>query len=317
MRVLVTGGSGYIGTRLLEALATRPDVEEILDVDVRPPRAPIPKVRHVARSVADDLRAVFTERPIDLVMHLAWVLDPLHDAARQRHVCIDGTQRVLEGCAAGGVRHLLFVSSATAYGAHPAHDHLLREDEPLREEFHFQYSAEKREAEGLCRRFADERPGMLLQVARPCVVGGPNVSNFIFRSMEKPVVPRPLGTDPEVQLVHEDDVAAALVAIVASRLPGAFNVAADGTLRLSEIARRMNARLLSVPWPLLRALAAAAWHVRLRAVTEAPPGYLYFVRYPWLVSNRRLREEVGFRFRFTADQVLGEYMAARPSRAAA
>jgi len=35
------------------------------------------------------------------------------------------------------------------------------------------------------------------------------------------------------------------------------------------------------------------------------------VKYPWLVSNRRLKEDVGFRFRFTSEQTLDAYRLSR------
>ena len=312
MRVLVTGGSGYIGSHLMAALAGRPQVEEIVDLDLNPPRQKIPKVRHVQRSISEDLRDVFTDpqRPVDVAMHLAWLVDPLRDAGRQRAICIGGSERFLEGCAAGNVRHVFFMSSATAYGANPAHRAPLDESEPLKERYHFQYSAEKREAEGLFQRFAAERPGTLLQLARPCIVAGPNVSNFIFRSLEKAVAPLPSG-DAELQFVHEEDCGAALLAIVESRVPGAFNVAGDGVLRLSAIASRVGTRLLPLPLPIAYGLCGLAWRAGWTRLTESPPGNLYFVKYPWLVSNRRLKEDVGFRFRFTSEQTLDAYRLSR------
>ncbi len=319
MRILVTGGSGYIGSRLMAALAARSDVEEVIDVDLRPPRESGEKIRYVQRDVSRDMRDVFADpaRPVDVAMHLAWVLDPLRDAERQREICIGGTQRFLDGCLAGNVRHVFFMSSGTANGANPAHARPVSEDAPLRDEFHFQYSAEKREAEELCRRFAADRPGTLLQIARPTVVGGPNVSNFIFRSIDKPVVFRALGHDPEIQFVHEDDVAAALVRIVESRAPGAFNIAADGTLRISEAYRLLGARVLPLPLPLLYAIADVAWRNGLTRLVEAPPNFVYFLAYPWLISSRRLKEELGFRFRYTTRETLESFKAARAARKAA
>lgn len=313
MRILVTGGSGYIGSRLIQALAARADVEEVIDVDLRPPPAAGPKTRFVERSVTEDLRDLFTDpaRRVDVALHLAWVVDPIHDADAQRGVCIGGTKRLLEACDAGSVRHLLFVSSGTAYGAPPRDETPLAEDAPLDERHHFQYSAEKREAEGLFQEFAAAHPGTLLQIVRPCVVGGPHVSNFIFRAIDRPFTLRTLGLDPSVQLVHEDDCAAAISAIVASRLPGAFNVAADGMLRLSDIYRRVGARTVPLPLMALLAVAGLAWRMRWDPLFAAPPGFVYFASNPWVISNRRLREEVGFRFRFTTEQVLEQYIAAR------
>ncbi len=315
MRVLVTGGSGYIGSRVLRDLSALPEVEEIVDLDLRPPPAAIRKVTFVERSVTGDLRDVFRrERQFDAALHLAWTLDPLRDAARQREICIGGTKNFLSACEAGGVRQVFFMSSATAYGAHPEHRTPLDESAPLRPGYHFQYSAEKREAEGLVEAFARAHPEVLVQVARPVVVAGPHVSNFIIRSMEKSFTLRPRGAGAPVQLVHEDDCAAALVAIVRSRRPGAFNVAADGTLALREAIDKLGTTALPVPLPLVYAAASIAWKLGLTRIAEAPPGFVWFVAYPWLVSNRRLKDELGFQFRYDCRATLDAYLAARPPR---
>jgi UDP-glucose 4-epimerase len=263
--------------------------------------------------VTDDLADLFSDRArrVDCAMHLAWNVDPLRDSERQRAICIGGTNRFLDGCVAGDVRHVFFMSSGTAYGANPRHASPVDEAEPFKLEHHFQYSAEKGEAERLCSRFAADRPGTLLQIARPCVVGGPNVDNFIFRAMDRPVTFRAIGHDPEIQLVHEDDTADALLAIIDSRRPGAFNVAGEGTMRLSEAYRRIGARVVALPLPALRAVARAAWKRDIRAVTEAPEDFLSFVVYPWLVSSRRLRDELGFRFRYDTAQTLDAFVASR------
>ncbi len=317
MRLLITGGSGYIASRFIETMAGRPEVEEIVDLDLRPPASPPDKVRFVERSVTEDLRDLFTDpaRPIDVALHLAWNVDPLRDPRRQRQTCIGGTRRFLEGCAAGAVKHLLFMSSATAYGAGPDHATPLAESEPPRDHRGNQYAAEKAEAEELCRRFAAERPGTLLQIVRPAIVGGPNASSFIFRWMEKPLFFLPRALDPEIQFVHEDDVARALSAIVDAKAEGAWNVAPDDTLTVRRAVGIAGARSLTLPFGVLYALAGVAWKLDLRQVIESPAPFLNYLAYPWLVDNRKIKQELGFEFRYRSQETLESFLAARrPAR---
>lgn len=314
MRILITGGSGYIGSLVMKKLSQQSDVQEIINVDLRLTQQQLPKVKTIRRDISQDVCDLFgsDEAAIDIAIHAAWTVTPLRDSSEQRRICIGGTQRFLDGCLAGGVKHILFVSSATAYGAHPEHDQLCNELTPLRSEYHFQYSSEKRESEALFQRYANDHPDILLQVVRPVVVAGPNVSNYIFRTITKPVLFMAHGHDPQMQLVHEEDVARAIVAILLSRVPGSFNLAANGSVRLGQMYQRLGARrIVQLPLPVLLAITDWGWKNGFRAITEAPAGMVYFITYPWLVSNQRVQKEVGFRFRYTTEQVLDAYISTR------
>jgi UDP-glucose 4-epimerase len=307
MRILITGGSGYIGSRVMKQLAEQASVQEIINIDLQSPQQSIPKVRTIHQDVSQDFSDLFqrSRGAIDLAIHAAWVVDPLRDAAKQRRICIGGTQNFLAGCRVGNVKQILFVSSATAYGACSGPNQPLDEFAPLRSQHHFQYSAEKREAEALFQNYANEHPETLLQTVRPVVVAGPNVSNFIFRSITKPIVFMAQGYNPAMQLVHEDDVAAAIVAIILSQVPGPFNLAADGSVTLRQIYQTLGAkRILSLPLPLLLTVADWVWKLNLTTLTEAPAGLLYFTTYPWLIANQRVQQTTGFRFQYTIEQVI-------------
>jgi len=310
-RVLITGGSGSLGAGLMQHLADRESVEEIINVDIRPPGRDIPKVTFIKRSVTENLRDLFEPGGVDLAVHLAWTVDPLRDSQRQREICIGGTARFLEGCHAGSVRHIFFASSATAYGANPDNDHPLEETDPLNEYHHFQYSKEKREAEGMFQEYSKDHPEVLLQTVRPCIVSGPSFSNFIFRMVEKPVTLRVIGKDPEIQLVHEDDCCAAMAAVIKSRLPGTFNIATTDSMPLSEAYKQTGVRAVPVPLKLMHAIVSLAWRMNWTWLTEAPPGFVYFVTYPWVVSTRRLTQEVKFTPRYTTRETMEAYLSAR------
>jgi UDP-glucose 4-epimerase len=307
MRVLITGGSGYIGSRVMKQLSERAEVQAIINVDWQLPQHPIPKVQTIQHDISHGFSDLLqgAESEIDLAIHAAWVVDPLRDARQQRRICIGGTENFLASCRAVKVKHILFVSSATAYGACSGFNQPLGEFAPLRGHHHFQYSAEKREAEALFQNYASEHPATLLQIVRPVVVAGPNVSNFIFRSITKPIVFMAQGHNPAMQLVHEDDVAAAIATIIFSRIPGPFNLAADGSVALRQIYQSLGAQqIVSLPLPLLLTLADWVWKLNLNAVAEAPAGLIYFTTYPWLVANQRVQQTTGFRFQYTTEQVI-------------
>ena len=63
MRYLVTGGSGYIGSRLVERLGEREDTERILIADVRPPRSFRPKTEWAELDVRDGAATRDARRP--------------------------------------------------------------------------------------------------------------------------------------------------------------------------------------------------------------------------------------------------------------
>ena len=156
MRYLITGGSGYIGSRLVERLARREGVERILICDIRPPRAFRPKVEFEQLDVTDKSRVrelIEREKP-DVLIHLAFVLNPIHDEFRMYHIDVGGTQNVLEAAEAAGVQQLLVTSSATAYGAFPDNPVPISEEQTVRGVPDFEYARDKAECDRLCQLWA-------------------------------------------------------------------------------------------------------------------------------------------------------------------
>src|SRR3954454_22123836 len=300
MRSLITGGSGYIGSRLVERLSEREDVERILICDVRPPAAFRPGVAYRSVDVTDARgvrSAVADERP-DAVVHLAFVLNPIHDEARMYEIDVGGTHNVLEACSAAGVSQGLVTSSSTAYGAFPDNPVPLTEDHPVRGVAGFEYARDKAESDRLCQLWGLRHPDRVMTIVRPCIVFGPSVDNYLVRLWTKQPFQADFGLpDPGIQFVHEDDVVSAVLALLDGRLSGAFNVAGDGVMSTDECASIVGLSRRRVPLRAYRRFASLMW--RLRA-SEAPPGSLDFAVYPWIVSAQKLKDEAGWVPRFSS-----------------
>lgn len=131
--VLVTGAAGFIGFHVSEALLARGDQVVGLDnmndyYDVRLKEARVARLRarpgfRFSRSDLADAEAVdraFLAQPIDAVVHLgaqAGVRYSLHNPAAYIQSNIVGTMSVLEACRHHVVRHLVYASSSSVYGA--------------------------------------------------------------------------------------------------------------------------------------------------------------------------------------------------------
>jgi UDP-glucose 4-epimerase len=241
--------------------------------------------------------AVAEERP-DAVVHLAFVLNPIHDEARMYEIDVGGTHNVLEACSAAGVGQVLVTSSSTAYGAFPDNPVPLTEEDPVRGVAGFEYARDKAESDRLCQLWSLRHPDRVMTIVRPCIVFGPSVDNYLVRLWTKQPFQADFGLpDPGVQFVHEDDVVSAVVALLDGRLSGAFNVAGDGVMSAEECASIVGLPRRRVPLRAYRRFAALMWRVR---ASEAPPGSLDFAVYPWIVSAQKLKDAAGWAPRFSS-----------------
>ncbi len=304
--VAITGVSGYIGSRLFSHLDRLENVERIVGIDVKPPKDTSPKLKFYCQDVSKPLGNIFAENEVDRAIHLAFVAKPTHDRRGARQTDIGGSLNFLNACRQAQVKHILYLSSHTVYGAHPDNPILLKEDLPLRPMLDFQYSWDKAETEQIWRDFALSHEDCGVTILRSCLVIGPNAANSAAVLMFKPpVIIAVTGYDPPMQFVHEDDLIELITTLFGQKRAGIFNVAAEGELRYSEIARLLGRRMLALPESLLRPLMGFLWALHLQS--ESPTSGLEFIKYPPVVSTEKLNNETAFQFRFSSSEALLSY----------
>lgn len=316
MRVAVTGAAGYLGRLLIRRLERCDGVERILATDIRaaPPGEFSDKVAFVQHDIRAPIGGMFAERGIDAVAHLAFVIRAGRDERAVRGVNIGGLANALEGCANSGVQRLLYLSSATVYGAHPDNPPLLTEASPLRPLSGFAYSDAKVEAESLLTDFAARHPDVGVCILRACPILGARADNFIAHNLARRLSVAVRGYDPPMQFLHEDDAADVMANCLLGGVAGIYNIGGRGGIRRSEMAAIAGGRLLQLPAALLYGLTGVAWRLGLQS--SSPSCGLNFIRYSWAVSSDKLKREHGLIARYSSREAWTAFAGGRRQAAA-
>lgn len=313
-RIAITGSSGYFGQKLVAALkADLPNVE-ILGLDVNEAKTVKPD-RFVKQDIRDanlvDQLKAFAP---DTVIHLAFIVNPMHDEALMHSINIDGTKNLLDAVLAVKPKQLLVASSVTAYGAHFDNPVPMDESWPVRPRKEFLYAADKTEMDEMVRRFSEAHPDIATAWVRPAIIYGPGVENYLSRMVVgAPVQMLIDGYDMPMQFVHEDDVVGGTMAILKAGAKGPFNLTPTDWLTLSEVGKELGKKTQKMPFAIAYALSWVMWNLKVKTA-EAPPGILYFFKYPWVATPKRLTQELGYTFKYNTRETLQEMIRSRKSK---
>ncbi len=122
-KVLVTGGAGFIGSHLVDALLARGDAVRVLDNFSTGSPENLLDVRDRVEVLDGDIKDLDTVRKavrgVEVVFHqaaLASVPRSVADPVATHRACVDGTLNVLLSARDGGVRRVVYAASSSAYG---------------------------------------------------------------------------------------------------------------------------------------------------------------------------------------------------------
>ena len=316
MKVVVTGATGNVGTSVLAALAGDDRVDEIVGIARRLPAGPAPaKTTWVTADVtSDDLRPHFLGA--DAVIHLAWAIQPSRDRERTRRVNVEGSRRVFAATAESGVPSLVHASSVGAYSPAAAHEPQVDESWPTGGITSSFYSVDKSGCERLLDETEAEHPDLRVVRLRPALIFKRQAGSEIRRLFAGPLLPKRLlkpGMLPvlpwirglRVQTVHSDDVGEAYRLAALGNARGAFNIAATPILDGPTVANLAGARLLELPYPLVRLAADASWLLRLQ---PTPAGWVDMGTSVPMLSTSRAREELDWEPRHDARETFVELL---------
>lgn len=295
-KIVVTGGAGFFGARLVRSLLLNGE-HEVVVFDLVPPADMPGEVHHrfldLNLPFADGtLYKLLLEEKPDVIVHLAQLRSPSHDSTYAHELNSIGALHVFAAAGEAKIPRVILGSTSLVYGARGDNPNFLTEEHPLRPDPQDRFVQDFVEAEKHAREHVRRHPETAVQILRFAPLLSPEVRDYRAKLFASPVAWTLMGYDPLVQTLHPDDaVDAILSAIARPEIRGVFNVAPEGILPLSTVRLFFGSLGIPVPHPLAYALYEAAW---LAGIGVMPGVHVDYLRYLCVVSNDKARGAFGF-----------------------
>ena len=124
MKVLITGGAGFVGSHLADRLLARGD--EVLVIDNyatgrRDNLVPRPNLQVIEGTIADGelVRKAFESFRPDQVVHAAASYKDPNDWVEDSRTNVVGTTNIVQASQSQGIKRLIYFQTALCYGLHP------------------------------------------------------------------------------------------------------------------------------------------------------------------------------------------------------
>jgi UDP-glucose 4-epimerase len=253
VKVLVTGGSGFIGSHVLDRLIAQGHEPVNFDLVASPYHAP-GQVRTVIGDLADREVTRRAVRGCDAVIHLAAVADVnavVADPVRADRINVHGTQMILEAARKEDTPRVLYGSTVWVYGnALATRD--LDEETPLTLPSHL-YTATKIAGEMYCRSYDELYDGQST-ILRFGIPYGPRsrpaavVAQFIRRAQLGEALTIAGDGRQTRQFVYVEDLADGIVsALVPAASRRVFNLVSSEEVSVRMIADAVRELVAPVP----------------------------------------------------------------------
>jgi 1-acyl-sn-glycerol-3-phosphate acyltransferase/nucleoside-diphosphate-sugar epimerase len=204
---------------------------------------------------------------------------------------------VLRQCLLGRACWFVLISSAAIYDASFRNPGLMTEFYPMgRNQGAGAIAAKWRKLEAIVNRQCNT--SVRLTILRCSTVLARQCGNRIASRFVRWAATTLPGHDPCVQLLSPKDLASAIDCILQNRAVGVFNVGPNGVIPMRQALKKAGTRRIPVPRTILRVGHALCG--------RSSANYLDFMRYPWTVSNEKIKA-IGFSPQLSSADALAEF----------
>lgn len=312
MKILITGGSGYLGKLLIESLLQRQEVKLVVNIDRNKLSFPSEKYHYL--SVNEWEKEIEKFGKFDIVLNLAYsIRRPFRDKDLEKwaYENISISEAIANFSIKNGVKKFIHFSTVALYGARKENNlqNKFREDSILNLTG-YDYADNKLEIE---RRLlntweSNKEARTKLIILRIASVTGPigqkletkkGLITFLKSKLPFLIYVR---EDSGRQYLHENDLVSAVEFLINNKKMRKkieiFNLAPRDFLTFKEMARLQKKFAIKVPYRILRFIFSVIWKISRGRIPTAP-GAINSFSYPIYVDGSKI-EKAGFNYKFSS-----------------
>jgi len=317
-KILVTGGTGFIGGNLVEELISRGEHVRCL---VR--KQSIGKIQHLKELGAEivfgelsDIRSIKNAmNDIEKVYHLAAIPHPM-PISRQEYFKINvaGTTNILEACISNGIKRTVYISTISAVG--PTRDgNPVDENTPCRPID--VYGESKLASEKVVMEFFEKYKLPIVIVRFPNVFGPRDLTGLkLFKAINTGLFPVLGQGRARFEFTYVKNLVPGIISAMEKGRPGEVYHLTDGrTYRIREvydaIAKEEGKRLLYVPIPVIffKIMGYMADKIERLTGIRLPANSTTIMTMTsdfWVVNIEKAKRELGFEQKIPLEQAIKE-----------
>lgn len=316
MAILITGATGYIGSKLTYKLAQQGhDIHLLVRTPPTLPEFNQPNIKIFKGDITDasSLPPAFSN--VTQVYHLAayarlWA----RDASIFHKFNVTGTENVLKAAKANGVQKVVYTSTAGVIG--PSKDKPMRETDPRITGFFNLYESTKSEAEKIALQYAGQ--GLPVSILNPSRIYGPGFdtgSNPVTKIVELyvkgkwKVIPgsgNDIGSYPYIDDVVDGHIAAMEKGRSGERyIFGGANVTFNDLIAAIKKYSGVEKKLRHIPFALLK-IVSQLMLLNAKITGKYPmmtPDWVDKYKYDWALDSSKAVNELGYKIRPLEDGI--------------
>ena len=270
------------------------------------------KEREEEEEKGTPLEEILVQHQVETLVHLASAYS--HTSTRQDWVAetreeLSILESILESCRKSGIKHAIFLSSHTVYGAFADNPIPFSETSPIRSRSGDSLGEASVLDDLALQEFRKselekEGKGIKVTILRTCQVLGYSDDH---QRAEHIFPDRFLGAgeDPPFQFLHEVDMVRVLEEVIQQEADGIFNVAGEGVVFLGELADTTRRKLTRFPLFLAN---AADWLSAKKGEPGSGNWNLHTTRYPIIMNTGKIKQTLNYRFGYSSMEALNAFV---------